>query len=433
MKFSFFILLILLLFNLCQAQNEKGDGGLGFTYKGEFGKINPLDSIFSSVDSLEKKVKSNRDKKFIFFYFYSPKSSHLLDQFFLDTSVSRLLIKNFICFKTSSVYKSIKPFTSKYRLNSYPAVIIADINLNEIDKLTGSFDEDKLKQHIELSIFENKGLSYYKNSFVNGMRSLDFLYHYTYLLKDANELDSNIISNCIAKMSAKDIVDSNYIKYLHEFMFYNLNAAVYVDNKAYQFYRMHQETVLKYYPIEQIKSNVIWIAMRTANVAIQTKNRNLFIEAINVLQKEDVNKFNAFVNIDGDTVGYITYPDAALYMNIRYNSSMLNMPELKKNFTELNLKYSKDWEALNEFAWSISQERVKDTVLLNEAIKWSKRSIELDRNNYNTDTYATLLYRIGDFKSALILAEESIKIADKLGRNKNNTIILLKKIKEKLN
>ncbi len=89
-----------------------------------------------------------------------------------------------------------------------------------------------------------------------------------------------------------------------------------------------------------------------------------------------------------------------------------------------------DWNdsnQLNNSAWNV-YENETDSETLQNAIKWIKRSIELDKNYYNTDTYAALLYKTGQYKQALTYAEQAIKIAKKEDSNYDSTTKLIEQI-----
>ena len=60
----------------------------------------------------------------------------------------------------------------------------------------------------------------------------------------------------------------------------------------------------------------------------------------------------------------------------------------------------------------------------------ARRSIDLDKNYYNTDTYAALLYKLGDYKNARKWAETAIAIAKDTGMDYEETKYLLDKLNE---
>lgn len=71
-------------------------------------------------------------------------------------------------------------------------------------------------------------------------------------------------------------------------------------------------------------------------------------------------------------------------------------------------KYS---QALNEVAWGFF-EKVTDTKALENALIWSKRSLEIYPDNHMfIDTYANLLYKLGRNEEAITNEKEALRIA----------------------
>ncbi len=82
------------------------------------------------------------------------------------------------------------------------------------------------------------------------------------------------------------------------------------------------------------------------------------------------------------------------------------------------------WRDLNEKSWA-TYESLKDVKKLSatqkkqaeEAISNIKKSIELQKNYYNMDTYAHLLALTGNKKEAIIQMQEAIKLGSQAGEN----------------
>jgi len=86
---------------------------------------------------------------------------------------------------------------------------------------------------------------------------------------------------------------------------------------------------------------------------------------------------------------------------------------------------------LNSMAWTryISE---NDPAKLKEAITWVDRSIALNQNYNNTDTYAALLFKTGEYTKALKAAKEAIELAKEEDEDYDLTTDLINKIIEKL-
>ena len=92
-----------------------------------------------------------------------------------------------------------------------------------------------------------------------------------------------------------------------------------------------------------------------------------------------------------------------------------------------------NWNTLNSIAWGMYEnEEHASKPYLGFAKKIAKRSIRLDRNSYNTDTYAAVLYKSGKYKKALKWADEAITLARTADLDYSVTSELIKKIKSEM-
>lgn len=98
------------------------------------------------------------------------------------------------------------------------------------------------------------------------------------------------------------------------------------------------------------------------------------------------------------------------------------------DYSQANL--DKAWDSsskLNSLAWNAYKNH-NDVKILLKAIKAVERSIELEKNYYNVDTHAALLYKTGNYSKALKRAKEAIDIAKKEDITYTSTSELIEKI-----
>lgn len=68
-------------------------------------------------------------------------------------------------------------------------------------------------------------------------------------------------------------------------------------------------------------------------------------------------------------------------------------------------------------------EKVSDPILLEKAVRWSERSLELKPNDVNfMDTYANLLYKLGRTNEAIIVEEKALNLSMDSASAINNLI-----------
>jgi thiol-disulfide isomerase/thioredoxin len=88
------------------------------------------------------------------------------------------------------------------------------------------------------------------------------------------------------------------------------------------------------------------------------------------------------------------------------------------------------WEGYNNQAWEYYLNE-SDPDKLQEAVGWVKKSIEMEQNFYNTDTYAHLLYKLNQKQEALKWASLSVKLGKENGADTTETEKLIQQIKTK--
>jgi Highly conserved protein containing a thioredoxin domain len=85
----------------------------------------------------------------------------------------------------------------------------------------------------------------------------------------------------------------------------------------------------------------------------------------------------------------------------------------KRRLFQISMEKSMVSENLNNIAWKVFEE-MSDKAILQNALVWSKRSLELTPKNAGwMDTYANILYRLGQKEEAIAKEEEALSIIDK--------------------
>ena len=89
-----------------------------------------------------------------------------------------------------------------------------------------------------------------------------------------------------------------------------------------------------------------------------------------------------------------------------------------------------NYSELNAHAWEFYKNKfITDEIALNEALKWAKRSIELNSYPQNNDTYAAILYKLGRKQEALAAAQKALEMYNSAGIDGSQTLQLIEKIK----
>lgn len=75
-----------------------------------------------------------------------------------------------------------------------------------------------------------------------------------------------------------------------------------------------------------------------------------------------------------------------------------------------------NWISLNQIAWTV-YEHVDNANVVASAVEWAARSVALNENYYNLDTYACVLYKAGKKSQAKKVAKRAIQSAKEYNQN----------------
>lgn len=126
-------------------------------------------------------------------------------------------------------------------------------------------------------------------------------------------------------------------------------------------------------------------------------------------------------------------------VNMRLGMAYIDYYMQKKdwnNYAKYTVKFvdennPKDAAFYNSVAWSF-YENVSDKKMLKKALGWAKKSMDIQLDYYNADTYASLLYKLGKYEEALTAADDAIKVAKKENMDYKATEKLKEMINKKL-
>jgi thioredoxin-related protein len=346
---------------------------------------------------------------------------------FVDESVAEFFNQNFISFEINTREKKGVEINKIYNIRSHPAFIFLDVNGNELNKIYGIFTPEKFIAQAKNALDPLKTLAFYHERYNSGDRDSDFMYDYCYRLEDANSLDSLVINEYLNTQNPNELSSEENIRFIYEFMINNHKVCIGYSSEAYHFMLDNKDLFIQYFDLDQVETRLMFVISGSVYSAIGNKDATEFWKQLELLKEFDGKNYE-FKEIWGGVTRWTTSTDLSQVAQINFYESIGN----KEKFHELyQIKIDNMWddsEALNEFAWNTYLFRDSEFVI-NKAIECVLRSIQLDSNYNNADTYASLLYKSGDFEKALEEARRAIEIAKAEGRYYTETSDLIKKIK----
>jgi tetratricopeptide (TPR) repeat protein len=373
------------------------------------------------------------EEKFVMLYFHFDQCGACREMertTLIDKEVMKFISDNFISYEINTRKGEGIEINETYKVRMHPAFIFLDPSGNELNKVIGMFSPEEFLSHAKNALDPEKTFAYYKKKYNSGNRDSDFMLEYCYRLNDANELDSLVINEYLNTLDPVDYNSEKNVRFIYEFMFHTHNVCIGYDNEAYGFMRNNQDIFASFFEAEQVISRLMIVVNNRIQNAVNNKNADEFWPLLEELKKYDGTD-HQFKEIWGGITLWFTFKDHSLDAEIAFYKAL---GDEEKYHALYQTKVDKNWddsEALNSLAWYVYLGD-EDDFLLAKALECVIRSIELDINYNNTDTYAALLYKDKQYVEALVVAERAVEIAKKEDDNCDETLALIEKIKEQL-
>jgi len=279
--------------------------------------------------------------------------------------------ENFISYKLDMEKGEGIEFAKKYEVKLYPSYLYFNSSGELVHRSVGSKPVDKFIEDGKNALNPEMSLMMMSEKYNKGERSETFLYQYAFALSNAYQ----------DKLKIAEVTNA------------------YLDTQK----------------DEDLTSEKNWGVI---NELLNDINSHAF-----KYLEDNKDKFTAKYGEDNVN-------QKILGTKMDYYKYMKNWDQYAKASTEYVNKYAMDnSQMLNSFAWDF-YENISDKSMLINAEKWAKQSMKLDKNYYNTDTYASILYKRGKYEKALKYANIAIELAKKSGLKYEGTEELIKKIEE---
>lgn len=351
---------------------------------------------------------------------------------FKDAKVIDLFNQNFVNFEINTRKGEGIETNKIYNIQLHPTFIFFDQEGSEIHRMVGTFRPEEFYHQAHGALYSQQNLTSYKALHHKGNREPDFLYDYAYMLRDAYALDSNVVNEYLDAIDSKDYSLEKNIKFIYEFCIHHNRVFIPFDNPRFNFMISNKNLFYAHLDSNQINTRIVWILNRALYEAIEKKDESTFSKALKWMEEYDTGEPYYFQEMDGRITGMITTKHLVLTSQLAYYDKMGDKSNYLKTRDTYTSKIWNDADELNNFAWDVFQQAPKeDSEKIHHAIKCSIRSIELNNNYANNDTYAWLLYKSGDKENALVQAIKAIEIAKKNNENHSETQKLVDTIQQK--
>lgn len=290
---------------------------------------------------------------------------------FPQKEVGEFYNENFVIYKLDMEKGEGVEFAEKYKVHSYPTYLFFNPEGELVHRSGGSKEADMFIQDGKNALNPDMTLFGLQAKYEAGNRSSEVLMNYAYALSNANQKGIKEVADAyFATQSESDLMAENNWNMIYRF-------TTDINSREFKYLEANSDMFSKTYGEEKVNKKI-----DNTYISHYFKNRD----------------FKAY----GDYVNKI-------------------MPAINNS-----------WDALNMHAWNM-YEGTDDKELIEMAASWAKRSMEIEENFYNTDTYAALQYKLGNYDEAQKYANIAIQHAKKNNEKYDGTLELIEMIKVKRN
>jgi thioredoxin-related protein len=388
--------------------------------------------ILRKVDYSQVFELAKKEKKAILLYFHYDGCGACLKMektAFLDGKVVDFYNSNFVSLDVNTKKEEGIEINKIYNVQMHPTFLFLDENGNVLHKIVGVFSPEEFLLQAKNSLNILESLTYFKQQFKDGNRDAEFLFDYCYKLNDAHELDSLVINEYLNTQSISDLSKKKNIKFIYEFAMHDFIITTPFKSSSFNFMLSNRDRFYQYFDKDQVDARIVMIVCSSVYQAIESQDQVLFTKSIDVLEPFDIGHTYFFKEMDGRITGMITDKNLVLTSQMEYYDKSGDSVKYNDALKEYLEKIWNDYGALNTFAWNY-YERFEDKVKLEKAVEFIERSIDLNSNYANNDTYAFLLYKLGKYKKALKQADKAIELANLNNLDYGETTELIEQIKD---
>lgn len=313
---------------------------------------------------------------------------------FTDSEIGDFYNKNFLNVKIDMEKGEGPGLAQMYNVRAYPTFLFIDGNGNLIHRGIGYQQPDKFMELGKTALNPEKRIGSLERKFKKGDRDPEFLYN---LAKAKIELmDGNYQDIVKAYLETQE--DWTADKSM-ELIFYSVED---INSKMFSFFVDNKMSFEKIFGKETMVQKVTEIAVKNTFIGETTPDFNAVVDIMRKFYPEEAEKTSS-------------------QMKINYYNRAGEFDKFAQATIEYLTKYpSENFQELNSYAWAFYLS-VDDKKQLKEAVKWAKKSVQLDENYFNMDTLAALYAKIGKKRKAKKTANKAIALAKESGEDYSET------------
>lgn len=360
---------------------------------------------FSHAATLDEvKVAAAKENKLIFIDAYTTwcgPCKWMAANVFPDPNVGAFYNEHFVNFKVDMEKGEGPELAQKYGVTAYPTFLILDANGELVHRYIGSTPAEEFIQNGKNAVDAESQYFTLLKRYKNGDRSVPFLEKIAKAALNASDDHSvEIIQTYLNAIPENKWMADEQHKQLVLF------TATGFDSRSFQFIRDHASGFQD--------GAVEMVVYRCVDYSFAEVVKNKDEAAVAAIQQEVKKHLGEKGNGLCDNLELMFY---------RQLGDAQKLAEAENRI----LATTTDWGLLNSAAWGYYETKTEPSDI-KKALGWAKRSVKLDENYFNTDTYAHLLKKAGKKKEALKWAKRAVELGKASNQDVTATEELIRSI-----
>ena len=326
---------------------------------------------------------------------------------FTDESVADFYNVKFVNAKIDMEQGEGVELAKKYQVQAYPTLLYINGEGEIVHRAVGYHDAEGFIGLGEIALDPSQRLGSLRQQYESGNRDPKLLAAYAKAAMSAMSPDAEEV--------VKDYLDTQDDWTTPENMEMVLSAIKKPEGKLYQFLLDNRSAYEEAYGEDMVSGTINRLIMGSLDPAMGEEA---------YLAKAEEKMEAAFPDKAGKMM-------AELKMNY-YSYAQKSDQYAKAAVAYFDTYGSDNYNQLNNVAWSF-YENIEDEAMLQKALGWAKKSVELTDAYFNNDTLAALYYKLGQYAKAEKTAKHAIELAKLRKQDYGGTEDLLQKIQQEKN
>ncbi len=313
---------------------------------------------------------------------------------FTNDSVADFYNKNFINVKFDIESDSGKIIKEEYNIGNVPTFLYFSEEGRLLHEKIGRSESPAFIEIGKQVLNSEMQITTLREKYEKGEKDTGFIYNYIKTLDSAGIYYENVLVDYFKTQKKENLIS----KTTWNIIFMGKHGPN-TESKAFDFLLENKEKFNLIYPHNFVENKILDVYSFELSALLES-DRNFdsvsYEKWKNRIKKQNFHGINKIL-LDGD---------------LQYSEKIENWNEFAKNAILLIDEHGRNYDArkLNSINSNFYY-NIKDISLLEKALVWARRSIELENKAYNNDTYASLLYITGETEKAKKIQKTAIKLA----------------------